>query len=476
MRLKKMLIVGALLSAAAACDNALEVDPTTSIPDEQAIVNAQTARAALAGVYNALQDADNGYYYAETFVDFGDLRSDNAEHIGTFTGYQNNDDIDSRADDVEIEGLWDNMYEMITRANIVIARVPGVTDLSDGEKNNMLGQAYFLRALGYHDLVKSWGGPIPGNTNDEAVPLRLDPVSDLTEAANIQRATRTAVYTQILADLQQAATLLQPTSRLCATACITPDLGRASFGAVKALEARVHLYRADYANAIAASNAVLAEGYTLAPNFGDLFTGEGTPTDEDIFRIVYTPQEASLLGFYYLPDFFGGRWEVAPTQDLYDAYAATDERRDITVGVTDEGDLFGAKYPTSIGSEDFHVIRLAEVILTKAEALARQGQLPLAVDEYNKVRVRAGLTPHVLGVTVANDQASVLAAIWTERRLELALEGDRFAELVRTGQFVAVMNAQLGNTAANRATQSRYPIPQNERDVTGGQLTQNPGY
>lgn len=477
MRLQYLLIAGVLLGTGAACsDNVLDVEPTNSIPDEQAIVDAQTARAALAGVYNALQDADEGYYYAESYVDFGDLRTDNTEHIGTFTQYQDNDDVDTRADDGVIEGIWDNIYQMITRANIIIARVPPLTDLDPAERDNMLGQAHFLRALGYHDLVKHWAGPIPGNTDNAAVPLRLEPVTDLSGAANIQRASRAEVYTQILSDLQEAARLLLPTSRLCADDCITPEQGRASYGAVKALEARVHLYREDWANALAASNAVLAEGYTLASNFGDLFTGEGTPTDEDIFRIVHTPQEASLLGFYYLPDFLGGRWEVAPTQDLFDAYEAGDERRDLTVGVTDEGDLYGAKYPTSVGSEDFHVLRLAEVILTKAEALARQGQLGLAVDEYNRVRARAALTPHVLGLTVANTQDAVLAAIWNERRLEFALEGERFAELVRTGQFVAVMNAHMGATAANRATQSRYPIPQNERDVTNNQLTQNPGY
>lgn len=481
MRLQHILIVAGLLGTTAACgEGVLDVDPTTSIPEEQAIIDAQTARAALAGAYNAIQDATeatDGWYYAETFVDFGDLRTDNTEHIGTFTGYQDNDDVDTRADDGSIERMWDEIYIAINRANILIARLPSLTGIDAAERDNMLGQVYFLRALSYHNLVKSWAGPIPGNSDNQGVPLRLEPVTDLVSAASIQRATRQEVYTQILADLQQAATLLQPTSRLCTgNACISADATRANFGAVKALQARVLLYNGDYANALAAANATLAEGYTLAPNYGDLFTGEGTPTDEDIFRIVYTPQEASLLGFYYLPDFFGGRWEVAPTLDLYNAYEANDERRDITVGVTDEGDLYGAKYPTSIGSEDFHAIRLAEIILTKAEALARQGQLQLAVDEYNRIRIRAGLTPHVLGLTVANDQASVLAAIWRERRLEFALEGERFAELVRTGQFVTVMNAHLGTTAANRATQSRYPIPQNERDVTGGSLTQNPGY
>ena len=471
MRLQHFLIAGALLGATAACSDVLDVDPTTAIPDEQAIVDAQTARAALAGAYNATQDADDGYYYDETFVDWGDLRSDNVEHIGTFTGYQNNDDVDSRADDTEIEGLWDNIYEAVSRANILIARLPSVPGLDAAERDNMLGQAYFLRALHYHNLVKHWGGQIPGSTDDQGVPLRLEPVTDLVSAGNIQRASRTEVYTQILADLQQAATLLAPTGAACTgSACIESSPTRASYGAVKALEARVQLYRGDYANALAASNAAIAEGYTLASNYGALFTGEGTATSEDIFRIVHTPQEASLLGFYYLPDFLGGRWEVAPTQDLYDTYEANDERRDLTVGVTDDGSLYGAKYPTSVGSEDFHAIRFAEVILTKAEALARQNQLALAVDEYNRVRVRAGLAPHVYGVNVTT-QDQVLQAIWHERRVEFALEGERFAELVRTGQFMTVMGL-----AQNRAFQSRYPIPQNEIDVTNNALVQNPGY
>src|SRR3712207_1078182 len=128
MRLQHFLIVGALLGASAACDDVLDVDPTTSIPEEQAIINAQTARAALAGAYNAIQDATettDGWYYAETFIDFGDLRTDNTEHIGTFTGYQDNDDVDTRADDGSIERMWDEIYVAINRANILIARLPG---------------------------------------------------------------------------------------------------------------------------------------------------------------------------------------------------------------------------------------------------------------------------------------------------------------------------------------------------------------
>jgi hypothetical protein len=135
----------------------------------------------------------------------------------------------------------------------------------------------------------------------------------------------------------------------------------------------------------------------------------------------------------------------------------------------DDGDYEGTKYPTTVGAEDVHVIRLAEVILNKAEAHARLDQLGQAVTEYNKVRVRAGLTPHVLGVHVTT-RDQVLAAIWHERRVELALEGDRWPDLVRTGRVGAVLGLP-----ADRLFQALYPIPQSERVVARG-LTQNPGY
>jgi hypothetical protein len=129
------------------------------------------------------------------------------------------------------------------------------------------------------------------------------------------------------------------------------------------------------------------------------------------------------------------------------------------------------KSPTTIGGEDIHVIRFAEVILIRAEAYARlngAGQLGLAVAEYNKIRVRAKLAPHVLGIDVTT-QTDVLNAIDKERRLELALEGDRWPDLNRTGRAAAVMGLTPGQTF-----QLLYPIPQRER-VVAPALTQNPG-
>jgi hypothetical protein len=136
--------------------------------------------------------------------------------------------------------------------------------------------------------------------------------------------------------------------------------------------------------------------------------------------------------------------------------------------------VYGSKYRSIVGTEYFPVLRFAEMILTRAEALARLGQLSEAVDEYNRVRERAGLPDDILGVTVIgpgattlSTQDQVIARILNERRLELAFEGDRWPDLVRTGLATTVMGISAQATL--------YPIPQREVDVAPG-ITQNPGY
>jgi hypothetical protein len=129
---------------------------------------------------------------------------------------------------------------------------------------------------------------------------------------------------------------------------------------------------------------------------------------------------------------------------------------------------FANKYSTGDGAEDLHVIRFAEVILNRAEAYARLGQLQAAVDDLNKTRVRAGLS----ALTVAglgNDMQTVLNAIWQERRLELAFEGFRWPDLVRTGRAISVLGLE------DEPHQVLYPIPQEELAVAPN-ITQNLGY
>jgi starch-binding outer membrane protein, SusD/RagB family len=171
----------------------------------------------------------------------------------------------------------------------------------------------------------------------------------------------------------------------------------------------------------------------------------------------------------------GGRYEVGPSTDIRTSYEVGDERlawsikNDPTRGPTNPR-WYVSKYPTVAGTEHPHVIRLAEVYLIRAEARAMQDNYAGAVADYNLLRQRAGLAAHVLGVDVALTQAAVLAAVRKERRLELAFEGDRWPDLVRSNLAVSVMALQ------DRPYQALWPIPQSERDVTTPPLQQNPGY
>ena len=433
----------ALLVGAAGCGSVLDVEPQTVVRDDRAIIDAVSARSALAGAYDAMQD---GSYYGEVFITYPELSSDNALHTGTFTTYADADENALTADNSTVEGMWDAMYDAINRANLIIARIPGVSGLADAEKNQMIGEAHLLRALHHFNATNLWGD----------VPIRTALVTTIEEASKVTRSPKAAVFTQINADLTQASSLI--------TAQRSTLSG--SIGAVRALQAKVALYQQNWAAAEAAANAVEALGYSLAPNFASLFDAVGGGTNEDILRIRFNDQDANSLGYYYLSKTYGGRRELAPTAGLDASYEAGDLRKVITVRRDPSNRRFFGKFPTTAGTEHPHVIRFGEVLLIKAEAQARQGNLLQAVATYNRIRARAGLAAHVLGVDVTT-QAQVLAAIARERRSELAAEGDRWADLVRTGSAVAVMGIP--------EAQALYPIPQNERDVATD-LTQNPGY
>lgn len=439
----RLAAAAALLAGTAGCGSVLDVEPQTVVRDERAIVDAVSARSALAGAYDAMQ---SGSYYGEAFITYPELSSDNALHTGTFTTYADADQNALTADNSTVEGMWDAIYDAINRANLVIARIPGVPGLTDAEKNQMTGEAYLLRALHHFNATNLWGD----------VPIRTALVTTIEEASTVTRSPKAAVFTQIDADLTQASSLIAAQRSTLS----------GSIGAVRALQAKVALYQQNWAAAEAAANAVEALGYSLAPTFASLFDAVGGGTNEDILRIRFNDQDANLLGYYYLSRTYGGRRELAPTAGLDASYEAGDLRKAVTVLRDPSNRRYFGKFPTPAGTEHPHIIRFGEVLLIKAEAQARQNKLLEAVATYNRLRVRAGLPAHVLGVDVTT-QAQVLAAIARERRSELAAEGDRWADLVRTGTVVSVM--------AIPATQGLYPIPQNERDVAPA-LTQNPGY
>ena len=439
-----------LAVALAGCDDILDVDPVNELTEDQALVDPTGARAAVAGIYDALQ---SGSYYSQAFPIFADLPADDVEHTGTFSTYADADANRIAADNTTIEGIWDALYQAVGRANIVIERIPDVPGLDAEEREQMLGEAYFLRALTFHNLVKIWGDSADGALG---VPIPTAVPSNVTEASQIARATTGETYAQILSDLDAAEQRMT----------VDRSARRASLGAVHAIRARAHLYRARWSDAEAAAEQVLALGYELAPDYEDLFSVDGAETTEDIFKVAFTPVEFSLLGFYYRARGDGGRQEVAPSATLQALYTTDDARR--TWNIAFRGTRrFGGKWPTGAGDEDIHVIRLAEVLLIKAEAEARQNKLAEAIASLNPIRQRAGLAPlDAAGMT--HDQ--VLDAIILERRLELAMEGDRWPDLARRGSVLTELQI------TDRPEQRLFPIPLNEIDVTNPPLQQNPGY
>src|SRR5262249_16377965 len=135
----------------AACSSLLDTQPETQLPENQAITNAASARAALAGAYGALQDSR---YYGGDYIIFNDLYADNAIHIGTSNSYADADAKSLFSINAVVTGNWDAIYAAINSVNNIIQKVPALTDLDDSEKRQILGEAYTLRALNYHNIVK----------------------------------------------------------------------------------------------------------------------------------------------------------------------------------------------------------------------------------------------------------------------------------------------------------------------------------
>lgn len=455
MRFRTLIPLALLATSVAACDRVLQTEPPSAIPGDKEIVDAATAQAALNGAYDALQ---SGGYYGLDVPLLGDMPSDNDVFTGTYQFLQDMTLNRIQADNPEITSMWTAIYRQIDRDNVVITKVPQVAGIPDAVKKETMGEAYFLRALSYHNLVKFFA----------AVPT---PTAPVISAADAQKYTRTPVdqvYAQIMSDLDKAGQLISNTA----------NTRQATSLAVKALRARVLLYRAslagnsnaaaDYQAALDTANAVLAGRDTLTVVYGDLFSPAGTATSEDVFSVSFTASESNSLGYYYL---IAGRAEAMPSPNLDAAYEPGDVRHTWSIKATGNANhpLSGTKYPTTAGTEHVHAIRLAEIVLIKAEVLARQNRLDEAVAEYNKVRVRAGLPKHVLGVNVTT-QADVLAAIDKERRLEFAFEGDRWPDLVRLGRAAIVKGF------TDRPGQALFPIPLREVTNTNPPLPQNPGY
>lgn len=377
-------------------------------------------------------------------------------------------------------GQWSYDYEGISRSNLAISYLtdPAITakiGIAAALKDRLLGEAYFLRAFYYFDLVNNFGD----------VPLLLKPLqsfSDVYSAA--KRETKANVYAQISSDLTQAKTLL-PNSKYSDNA----ERWRASKGAALAMQAKVALYNQKWPEVISIVTELQGLNfYSLNANYFDNFAVATEPTEtEVIFAYDHQSGKTPSKGNGLCAPLDWGF--IAPTNNFLSEFELDDPRLLYTVRVADKAvyKLLGATNRSYIGNADAPsnkiYIRLADVLLWKAEAYNETGMYPQAIVIINQIRNRARTSVTASGTLppvgtlpdriVSVDKTQIKAWLIHERRVELGFESQRFNDLKRWGIAKQVLTA-LGKNFQD--FNYLYPIPQGEIDKSGGTITQNPGY
>lgn len=445
--IKYWLYIGSVGFLLSSCADRLNVVPTQTIEQSQALNTEQDVQITLTGAYDGLSDRE---VYGGAIQFIGDLVGDNRDVLFGGT-YATIDEIWRKAvtpSNTVNRDTWLDSYNAINRVNNVLSALDKVGESSRG---NIEGQALFIRGALYFELVKiygkSWNDGTPAS--NPGVPLVLTPTTSITDADYRARNTVAEVYTQVLADLTKAETLLPAEPER--------GMGFASKGAAAAILARVYLQQQNFAAARDAANRVITSGvYSLEPTFADVFS-DATNESEIIFKIIVTDQDGvNDMNTFYASALNQGRGDVRVQTKFRQLYAAGDARG--TFFNTAGQNTFTSKFNDQYG--DVPVVRLAEMYLVRAETNLRLntsvGATPLA--DVNLIRARANATP----LTAVD-----LAAILLERRLELAFEGQQLADIKRTAGTV-------GTTPYN-ANNLVLPIPQREID-TNKKLVQNPGY
>jgi hypothetical protein len=438
------------------CEKYLDVEPRASVSDERTIFDNASAQTALTGVYAALA---SGGYYGTTFQSIGYLNGDNILWTGSQSQVQEFINHNVSADNSTISGAWSAIYLTISRANQVIAKVPLVTDpsLSQSVKDQIVGQAYFVRGLAYFDLARTWG----------AVPLITKPTETASDNSGIPRSPQAEVYAQALADLEKAEPLLTETT----------DRYKATKKTVWALKSRYYLYRGDWANAETYAGKLIADNasYKLLKPFGSFFQNDARGTQESVFEIFYSAAETNGHRGQWQPQTNGGTRQWAPNDALVALVnnPLTGGTRNVLVAKDNQNRWYGNLYYRSPATDPSYVIRIAELYLIRAESRANQApdgatlsndKLLNAVADLNAVRDRAGLAG-----TAAVTKAEVLLAVENERRLEFAFEPHRWFDLVRTGRAAAVLNI-------TDARKYLMPIPNDQLLIDPALRPNNPGY
>ncbi|MCK8479822.1 RagB/SusD family nutrient uptake outer membrane protein [Psychroserpens algicola] len=482
----KKITAFVLILACMSCEDYLEILPEGQENTENYFNSQSDYEDALVGVYDLLSTT-----YLHNLL--GEIASDNSlcggESPTDVLDWQQIDDMTHTPDNGALRSVFQFMYAGISRANYIVE----FQDKTDFEgKDQILAENLFLRSYYYFELVKFFGD----------VPLYTESRISIEGSQSIDRTPKAEVYAQLEADLQTAIDNL-PWQQ--------GQSGRATKGAALALLGKIYLYQDKFEEAAITLDQVINSGqYQLVEDFGTIFLNSNENNIESVFEIQYFGGEGGgfdcfqcvegniAVGFMG-PRFTGGNFSPftsgfsfnPPTEELYNAYTTNDERRDATILNMDE---FVAERPDvtfNLGntidytgyynkkyipyaeansgdvnlthSNNYRAIRYSDVLLMAAEAFNRGGIDDTKARNYvNLVRVRAGLDE------IQTSGANLTQDIYSERRLELAGEGHRFFDQVRTGQTNSIPNFSPKNVL--------FPIPRIEIELAGNRWEQNAGY
>lgn len=480
------------LLMAGGCKKELYKDPIGLITPGQINLNPtlNTVNSSVLGSYQMLSstlnligqwDWANGTVTRPDFV-LQDMASDDAQKKWNSDGDQPwmDEIIGFRFTAVNggFNGIWRFDYEGINRTNQAIAYLTddvliGKIGMTPAARNTALAEVYFLRAWYYFDLTNNFGD----------VPLLLKPLASFNEAYEVAvRVSKAQVLTQISADLAKAKTML-PADKFSSAA----EKWRVSKGAVTALQAKIALYSEKWADVIPLVTEL--EGtYSLNTNYFDNFDVSKEYADNEVI-FAYNHQTAKLPkngnGLCALLD-----WGfLAPTANFISAFEPNDPRLDYTVNIPAKNinKILGTTNGANKGNDDSPsnkiFIRMADVLLWKAEAYNETGDYTNAVKLINQIRARARNTVTISGTPVpagtladrpvSADKAQVKTWLMQERRVELGFESQRFNDLKRWKTAKTVLIA-IGKNFQDK--NYLYPIPQGDIDKSGGRITQNSGY
>jgi starch-binding outer membrane protein, SusD/RagB family len=435
----------------------LDPPPVDSLTDEVVFKRASDLPGVRVGLYNAFRSI------ASPLVQAGDFTADNIIHIGTFTDYQELGGKQITPANGVVADLWNSIYSTIYLSNFILERIGSVSSIKEADSKLVIAEAKFLRGYAYFVAANTFGG-VPKVTT-----------TNLETNKNIARASKADILAFVLEDYKAAFKDLPNKPS---------NAAYASKDALRAALARYYLYQKDWSGAELYADSVIrsTNAYQLV-QFDDVVLKDFTK--ESIFEVGYTlPDYNGDINNYFI-----GRREVIPSNQTIAAFQTRDAgRRDVTLGfdfAKQKGNDNGwslLKYGTKDdANRNFSIFRLGEMYLIRAESRVQQNKLATAIADINVLRTRATLgfvattfKPLAPTKITSANQTDLLLLIEKERIYELAYEGHRWYDLVRTGRAQTVMSAFSQNW---NQKYELWPIPQAEiqrNPALAG--SQNPGY